>query len=210
MKPIVTFVLVGCVTVSTFASGKRLIPDNALPPRIKVAINNLPEPLRTGLAVPPALPLGPADLLHGYEDDMRAVSTRFVNELAVVSKAFTERQMTRDQAEQLSEERYLVAMMQFELLSTLHAQLEQEIEREAMPQKKSGGSEGENPTGVVELPFSSLRSNQVLARQIELNLPKIRSIKQILSDEGRKQELLLNVLQKTRDLLRFNRQNHAD
>ena len=169
MRALVAFLLVGCATVSTFASGKPLRPDGASPPRVKVSINNLPEPLRTVLAVPPTLPLGPADLLHGYEDDMRAVSTRFVNELAVVSKAFTERQMTRDQAEQLSEQRYLVAMMQFELLSALHEQLEQEIERDAMPQK-SRGSMGENPTGVVELPFSFVGPpNQVVTRQVELN-----------------------------------------
>lgn len=175
MKAVVAFLLVGCATVSTFASGERLVPGDASPPQIKVAINNLPEPLRTALAVPPTLPLGPADLLHGYEDDMRAVSARFVNELAVLSKAFTERQMTRDQAEQLSEERYLVAMMQFELLSALHAQLEQEIDRETMPQK-SRDSMGENPTGVVELPFSSFQPNHARSRQLELNSAQIRAI----------------------------------
>ena len=206
MNLIVTFLLIGCATVSTFASGKQLIPDSASPPRVKIVVDSLPEPLRTVLAMPPTLPLGPADLLHGYEDDMRAISARFVNELAVVSKAFTERHMSRDQAEQLSEERYLVAMMQFELLSALHAQLEQEIEREAVPQKNPG-SMGEYPTGVVELPFSSFRPTQGLVGQFELNPSQIRAIRHVMPHENRKQEPSREILLGTRDLLLSRRQN---
>jgi len=210
MKAIIASLLVGYLMPSTFAFGK-VVPHDVSPPGIKVAadVSNLPESVRTVIAIPPELPLGPADLLHGYEDDMRAVSARFVNELAVVSKAFTERQMTRDQAEHFSEERYMVAMMQFELLSALHAQMEQEIERKAIPQKDPG-STGENPTAVVEPHFPSFHLNKALARQLELSPAQIRAVKQILFDEQHKQEPLLELLQNIRELLQSKRHNHTD
>jgi hypothetical protein len=157
MKAIVALksFFIACLTISTFALGK-VAPNDASPPRVKVAsdVNSLPDSAKSVLALPPTAPRGPSDLLRGCEDDMRAVSARFVKELAVVSKAFADRQIKRDQAEHLSEERYLVAMMQFELQSALHAQLEQEIELEEHS-AKDRDSTPETSIAVVELPFSS-------------------------------------------------------
>jgi hypothetical protein len=139
---------------------------------------------------------------------MRSVSARFVNELAVISKTFAERQLTRDQAEHISEERYLVAMMQFELLSALHAQLEQEVEVEENS-LRDPGSIRESGTAVVELPFSSFRMNPALARRLELSSSQIRAIQEIMFDERRKQEPIVKELQVTRaQLLVANQQAH--
>jgi hypothetical protein len=149
-------------------------------------------------------------MLRGYEDDMRAVSTRFVNELAVISKTFAERQLTRDQAEHISEERYLVAMMQFELLSALHAQLEQEVEREENS-LRDPGSTREGVTAVAELPFSSFQMNPALARQLELSPSQVGAIREIMFEEQRKQEPILKELQVSRtQLLVANQQAHID
>ncbi len=202
MKAVIALIsLFGCLGGSTFAwskTGHKDVP----PPRITVVsdANNLPDSLRGLLTMSPVAPRGPSDVLRGYEDDMRAVSARFVNELAVISKTFTERQITRDEAEHISEERYLVAMMQFELLSALHAQLEQEVEREENSPKDPDST---RPSGVavVELPFSSFQMNITLARQLELSSSQIRAIQEIISDERHKQEPLLKELQVTRTQL---------
>lgn len=203
--------LFGCLGGSTFAGSKTGHKD-APPPRITVVsdANNLPDSVRGLLTMSPVVPRGPSDVLRGYEDDMRAVSARFVNELAVISKTFTERQITREAAEHISEERYLVAMMQFELLSALHAQLEQEVEREESSPKDSDSTR-QSGVAVVELPFSSLQMNPALARQLELSSSQIRAIQEIISDERRRQEPLLKDLEVTRTQLSVaNQKAHID
>ncbi len=212
MKAVIALISVfGCLGGSTFAWSKTGYKD-VPPPRITVVsdANNLPDSVRGLLTMSPVAPRGPSDVLRGYEDDMRAVSARFVNELAVISKTFTERQITRDEAEHISEERYLIAMMQFELLSALHAQLEQEVERDENS-PKDPDSTRQSGVAVVELPFSSFQMNPALARQLELSSSQIRAIQEIISDERRKQEPLLKELQVTRTQLSTStRHAHID
>jgi NACalpha-BTF3-like transcription factor len=212
MKAVIALIsLFGCLGGSTFAGSKTGHKD-VLPPRITVVSdpNNLPDSVRGLITMSPVAPRGPADVLRGYEDDMRAVSARFVNELAVISKTFNERQITRDAAEHLSEERYLVAMMQFELLSALHAQLEQEVEREENSPNNPVPTR-ESSIAVVELPMSSFQMNTALARQLGLSSSQIRAIQEIISDERRKQEPLLKDLEVTRAQLSVaNQKAHID
>jgi hypothetical protein len=202
MKAVIALIsLFGCLGGSTFAwskTGHKDVP----PPRIPVVsdANNLPDSVRGLLTMSAVAPRGPSDVLRGYEDDMRAVSARFANELAIISKTFTERQITREAAEHISEERYLVAMMQFELLSAWHAQLEQEVERDENS-PKNPDSTRQSGVAVVELPFSSFQINPALAQQLELSSSQIRAIQEIISDEQRKQEPLLKELQVTRTQL---------
>ena len=88
--------------------------------------NQLPEII---LAENPSMPLSPKDLIEGYEDELKAVSGRFANELSSISHAADENQMSGQQAEETSKERFQVAMMQFQLLVALRANLEREIDR---------------------------------------------------------------------------------
>ena len=213
MKAIVALIslFISCLAGPSFSLSKTAHKDVS-PPRITVVfdVNNLPASVRSVSTMSPTAPRGPADMLRGYEDDMRAVYARFVNELAVISKTFAEHQITRDEAEQISEERYLVAMMQFELLSSLHAQLEQEVEREKNS-PRDPDSRRESALAVVDLPFSSFQMNPSLARQLELSSSQLRAIQEIMSDERRKQEPLLKELQVSRtQLLVANQQAHID
>jgi hypothetical protein len=213
MKIIIALIslLISCLADSTFAVSKATHKDVPRPRITAVSdVNSLPDSVRSLFTTSPMPPRGPADMLRGYEDDMRAVSARFVNELAVISKTFAERQVTRDQAEHISEERYLVALMQFELLSALHAQLEQEVEREENSLREPGATR-ETGIAIVELPFSSFQMNPALARQLELSSSQIRTIQEIMSDERRKQDPLLKELQVTRtQLFVANQQAHID
>ena len=108
--------------------------------------------------------------------------------------------------------RDLVAMMQFELLSALHAELEEEVEREKnSPSNPDSTRDSDAAAAVVELPFSSFQMNPALARQLELSSSQIRAIQEIMSDEQRKQEPLLKELQVTRtQLLVADRPAHID
>jgi hypothetical protein len=125
---------------------------------------------------------------------MRAISAQFVNDLGSISRAVAERQITTQQAKHVTEERYLTAIMQFELLSALHAQAQQELEREATSQNDLS-SIRQDVIAVVHLPFSSFRLNPALIRYLELSPSQVGAIQQIMSEEHRKQQPMLEGLQ---------------
>ena len=83
------------------------------------------------LSVKPKIPLGPDYILQGYENEMTLVSQKMSVELQSIERALGSGQFTHDQAEYLIQQRYQVAMMQYEVFTALHDALEQEIQQVA-------------------------------------------------------------------------------
>lgn len=197
MKPIIAAIsiLLACLAV-TSALGQAISNDASLwQSRPATDVNGPHKSATSALDVRPTATSGP-DLLQGYEDGMRAISATFINDLGVISRAVTERQITTQLAKQVTEERYLAAMMQFELLSALHTQVQQELEREAMSQNDLS-SIRQDLIAVVQLPFSSFRLNPALIRYLDLSPSQVGAIQQILSEEHLKQQPMLEDLRMT-------------
>ena len=79
------------------------------------------------IAIQPTIPLGPVDVLKAYEDGMTLIAQRLSADLIGISQASMAHQITRDEAEYLILERYQVAMMQHEVFSALHDNLEHDL-----------------------------------------------------------------------------------
>jgi len=79
------------------------------------------------IATQPTIPLGPVDVLKAYEDGMTLIAQRLSADLIGISQANMVHQITRDEAEYLILERYQVAMMQHEVFSALHDNLEHDL-----------------------------------------------------------------------------------
>ena len=104
------------------------------------------------LAVNPEIPLGPSDVLKGYEAGMTAIAERVSAELASISQAVRLGHITPDQAEYLAQERYQLAAMQYQVLTTLHDSLAYEmIQASARSHAPSGDNAG--TILAVEPPF---------------------------------------------------------
>jgi Spy/CpxP family protein refolding chaperone len=73
---------------------------------------------------------------------MASVSNTTCAELVQVAQAAREGQLSREQAEYFSVERYQVGMMKFQLLSTLHQILEHEIENQAAQEDQLHATDG--------------------------------------------------------------------
>src|SRR5258708_40135611 len=130
------------------------------------------------LAIAPAVPLGPRDLLRNYELEMASIAVQLSTDLAVISNAVGTGQITREQGEYVSGERYQVAMMQFQLFSALHAMLEADIARTpAVPKEPTSSFGGEMV--LVAMPFSSLQLNPSLVEYLGLNPTQVRSIQSL-------------------------------
>jgi hypothetical protein len=99
--------------------------------------------------VRPETPLGPIDVLKGYENAMTAIANRISNELSGISQAVRMGQIIREEAEYLTQQRYQLAVMQYQVLSTLHDSLEHDVAQAAALSKPSGRKEDGSDTAVV-------------------------------------------------------------
>jgi hypothetical protein len=99
------------------------------PPRVESAVRGRTSDaaILSVLAVKPEIPLGPSDVLKGYEQGMTAIAERVSAELASISQAVRLGYITRDQAEYLTQERYQLAVIQYQVLATLHDSLAHEM-----------------------------------------------------------------------------------
>jgi len=92
--------------------------------RVLAKADHTDNPLASILVVNQELPLGPLDVLHGYQNEMTLIAQTMSTELAGISQALRGNRMTREQAEYLIQERYQIAMMQYQALSAMHDGLE--------------------------------------------------------------------------------------
>jgi hypothetical protein len=65
------------------------------------------------MAIKPELPLGPIDVLKGYEHGMALIAQRMSADIVNVSRAAEANQLTHERAEYLNGERYLVNRGEF-------------------------------------------------------------------------------------------------
>jgi hypothetical protein len=111
----------------------------------------LDEAVADVLAFPPQMPSGPVEILREYENDMTSISQTFSAEMALIAQAVHQGQITREQADFLMQQRFQVAMMQYEVLNGLHDALAFEISRTPVA-PHAQASEAET-TIVVQPPF---------------------------------------------------------
>lgn len=213
MTTTVTFVVlllsIAAIPGSLLAKDKTTDSD-AQPPEINItpSANQLPESI---LALSPIMPRGPKDLIEGYEGEMQVVSGRFANELASISQAADENQMSGQQAEEISKERFQVAMMQFQLLVALRANLEREIDRAQELAQRDSHPRREDVSAVVELPFSSLQLNPALIRYLQLTASQTTAIQEVMSRERQNVDPMMAELRTTgQELFLANQQGYSN
>jgi hypothetical protein len=83
------------------------------------------------LAITPNIPRGPQELLQEYRDQLTLISQALSAELAVIAQAVHSGQIKRADAEYLIQQRYQLALMQYEVFTALHDNLEYEVVRTA-------------------------------------------------------------------------------
>jgi len=142
---LVAIVIVGTVWHTAAAQPKKIEADAPPPERILAgtsAQSNLV--LSDFIAFKPEIPLGPQDVLKTYEVAMSLLAGTTSADLSVIVQARQTNQITRQQAEYLLQQRYQIAMMQYQVLSALHDVLQRDIDeasQQGMPSLKTSGSD---------------------------------------------------------------------
>ena len=111
------------------------------PPLEKVLVGTNYPKSDTGpsdlIAFTPEMPLGPEDALKSYEIAMSLVADKTSSDFGVIVQAQQANQITREQAEYLLQQRYQVAMMQYQVLSALHDVLKHDIDEATLQSERS-------------------------------------------------------------------------
>jgi hypothetical protein len=123
----------------------------SLPQHAFANANQPDEVIADLFAFQPDIPLGPVDVLKGYEHEMNLIAQRLSAELINISQANRSNQISREEAEYLIQGRYRLAMMQHDVLSALHDSLHHDLAQAA---KSPGNVSRSNPAVVVEPPLS--------------------------------------------------------
>ena len=104
------------------------------------------------LATEPQMPRGPVDILRDYENQMTMISQTFSAEMAVISQAVHQGQISREQADYLMQQRFQIAMMQYEVVNGLHDALAFDLSR--TPVSRQPQASDSSTTVVVQPPFA--------------------------------------------------------
>jgi len=145
--------ILGTVWHTAAAQPKKKIEVDGPPPETILAGTGMQSnPVLSDLiALKPEMPLGPQDVLKAYEVAMSMVAGTTSSDLSVIVQARQTNQITRQQAEYLLQQRYQIAMMQYQVLSALHDVLQRDID-EARPQEMPSLKTSRSNT-VLVVPF---------------------------------------------------------
>ena len=149
----------------------------------------------------PASP-GPQQALQQYEAAMVAISQDFSAKLAGITEAVQQGKMSSEEGRTSSAEQYLIAQMQFQLLSAWRQMEKQDTNKVPAPDDKSEASPADdNEVVMVELPFSSFELTAAVAEHLSLTQPQKQAIQQVMTRERHHMEPLMAQLRSIREKL---------
>jgi hypothetical protein len=152
---LIAIVILGTLwqTAAAQPKKKNIQPDAPPPVSILAGTSVQSSPVLSDLiAIKPEMPLGPQDLLKSYEIAMSLVADKTSADFAVIVQAQQTNQITREQAEYLLQQRYQMAMMQYQVLSALHDVLKHDIEEAAGQQARQSLKATSSDT-ILVVPF---------------------------------------------------------
>ena len=152
---LLAIIILGTLWQTAVAQPKKKIIQVDSPPlgSIVAGASKQSNPVLTGLMdLKPQVPLGPQDVLKSYEIAMSTVADSTSSDFAVIVRAQQSNQITREQAEYLLQQRYELAMMQYQVLGALHDVLKHDIEEAAQQSRQQSLKSAESDT-VLVVPF---------------------------------------------------------
>src|SRR2546425_6904735 len=152
----------------------------------------------------PAAPVspGPQQVLQEYEAAMVAITQNFSANLAGITEAVQQGKMSSEEGKTSSAEQYLIAQMQFQLLSAWRQMEEQDMAKVPAPDDKSEASPtDDNEIVLVELPFSSFELTAAVAEHLSLTQSQKEAIQQVMGRERHNMEPLFEQVRSVRQKL---------
>lgn len=173
----------------------------------------LPDPDPAIVPAGPASP-EPQEVLQAYEGVMLSITQNFSANLAGITEAVQQGKMSSDEGKTSTAEQFLIAKMQFQLLSAWLQMDKQAQSKVAVPDDKDEASPIDNTQVVlVELPFSSFELTEGVAEHLSLAPSQKEAIQKVMTRERHRMEPLMAQLQRVREKLLAldpQRSNHKE
>jgi hypothetical protein len=161
----------------------------------------LPDPGPTNVPAGPGS-LGPQEVLQEYQTVMVAITQNFSANLAGITEAVQQGKMSSEEGKTSSAQQYLIAQMQFQLLSAWRQMEKQDLARVPAPEDKSEASPADdNEIVLVELPFSSFELTAAVAEHLSLTQSQKKAIQQVMTRERHHMEPLMGQSRSIREKL---------
>jgi Spy/CpxP family protein refolding chaperone len=161
----------------------------------------LPNPGPTTVPAGPGS-LGLQEVLQEYQTVMVAITQNFSANLAGITEAVQQGKMSSEEGKTSSAQQYLIAQMQFQLLSAWRQMEKQDVAKVPAPEDKSEASPADdNQIVLVELPFSSFELTEGVAEHLSLTESQKEAIKQVMARERHNMEPLFAQLRSVRERL---------
>ena len=202
MKMKLILIIILMTVIPVFASAQTKSGDEGAPTNPAGAADSLlPDPGPTNVPAGPGSP-GAQEALQGYEAVMIAISQNFSAKLAGITEAVQQGQMSREEGKASSAAQYLLAQMQFQLVSAWRQMEKQDQAKVPAPDDKSEASPSDDHEIVlVELPFSSFELTEAIAEHLGLTQSQKEAIQQVMTRERRRMEPLMAQLRSVREKL---------
>jgi hypothetical protein len=161
----------------------------------------LPDPGPTNVPAGPGS-LGPQEVLQEYQTVMVAITQNFSANLAGITEAVQQGKMSSEEGKTSSAQQYLIAQMQFQLLSAWRQMEKQDLAKVPAPEDKSEASPADdNEIVLVELPFSSFELTAAVAERLNLTQSQKETIQQVMMRERHHMEPLVEQSRSIREKL---------
>ncbi len=199
-KSILIIILMSVIPILASAQAKS--GDDSAPSNAPAAADSLlPDPGPTNVPAGPGS-LGPEEVLQEYQTVMVAITQNFTANLAGITEAVQEGKMSSEEGKTSTAEQYLIAKMQFQLLSAWREMDKQDQPKVAAPDDKSEASPtDDNQIVLVELPFSSFELTEGVAEHLGLTQSQKEAIQQVMGRERHNMEPLFEQLRSVRQKL---------
>jgi hypothetical protein len=146
--------------------------------------------------------LGPQEVLQEYQTVMVAITQTFTESLAGITEAVQEGKMSSEEGKTSSAQQYLIAQMQFQLLSAWRQMDQQDLANVPAPDDKGEASAtDDNQIVLVQLPFSSFELTEGVAEHLGLTHSQKEAIQQVMARERHNMEPLFAELRSVREKL---------
>ena len=159
------------------------------------------DPAATNGPTSPAVaPNDPKQVLQDYDLLMISLTQKFSATLATIAGAVKLREVSSEQAREMSAEQYQLTHMQFELLSLWRGIEEQDLARIPDVGAKPNSTQ-DSEVVMVALPFSSLQLNPSLATYLSLTSYQVEAIQRVMMREQHSLEPLMTALRTAQEKL---------
>jgi Spy/CpxP family protein refolding chaperone len=202
MKAKLILIVIFMTVIPILSSAQTQSGDDGAPTNPPAAADSLlPNPGPTTVPAGPGS-LGPQEVLQEYQTVMVAITQNFSANLAGITEAVQQGKMSREEGKTSSAQQYLIAQMQFQLLSAWRQMEKQDVAKVPAPEDKSEASPADdNQIVLVELPFSSFELTEGVAEHLSLTESQKEAIQQVMARERHNMEPLFAQLRSVRERL---------